>query len=291
MKKTAIKGSKRILKALIFFSCLSFVLWQVYLSFQKFLQHPRSTSLSLEFAKDWPFPRFTVCSKNLFDARKEGVLDACGIFSDRYDKYTDKGYWIGIGNENCTDPKKLYENAMIRPEEFIHYAKVYFHSKPGIFGKLRPDSSWWKPIHHREFGKCYEFNIPQEKLSWGISEVRFYLKYKKGGSSRVYSHIPGFFLTNPNVVYTDVKAGDKITMDMEHDFGRVLQVGGKYCNPDQEYTVEQCVHQVLFNESMVKLGCTSPWGPIKDHICTNQTIGFQAHFLYKEFYYWRNATR
>lgn len=256
MKKTMMKGSRRILKAVIFVSCLSFVLWQVYLSFQKFLQNPRSTSLSLEFAKDWPFPRFTVCSKNLFDARKEDVLDACGIFSNRYDKYTDKGYWIGIGHdENCTDPKKLYENAMNKPEEFIHYAKVYFYSKPAIFGKLRPDSSWWKPLHHKDFGRCYEFEIPQEKLSWGIREVRFYFKTKFGehSSSRVYTHIPGFFLTNPNVVYTDVTVGDKITFDMEHDFGRVLQVGGEYCNPDQEYTMDQCVHQVLFNVSCIML--------------------------------------
>ena len=42
---------------------------------------------------------------------------------------------------------------------------------------------------------------------------------------------------------------------------------------------------------MTKLGCTSPWGHNKDHICKNQTLGIQAHRLYKDYFSWRNATR
>ena len=48
--------------------------------------------------------------------RNEDVLNDCGFHgSFGYKKYTDQGYWTGLGyDDNCTDPKKLYENAMNR---------------------------------------------------------------------------------------------------------------------------------------------------------------------------------
>ena len=115
-KMKRFKGLKPILKAVIFIACFSFVGWQCYLSFEKFLEKPRGTSLSLEFANKWPFPRFTICPMIAFLRRNEDVLNDCGFHgSFGYKKYTDQGYWTGLGyDDNCTDPKKLYENAMNR---------------------------------------------------------------------------------------------------------------------------------------------------------------------------------
>ena len=41
---------------------------------------------------------------------------------------------------------------------------------------------------------------------------------------------------------------------------------------------------------MLRFGCTTPWGPNKDFICKNETLGIKAHHLYKEYFYWQNAT-
>ena len=38
---------------------------------------------------------------------------------------------------------------------------------------------------------------------------------------------------------------------------------------------------------MDTFGCTTPWGPDKDHICKN---GLKAHHLYREYLDWHNAT-
>ena len=42
---------------------------------------------------------------------------------------------------------------------------------------------------------------------------------------------------------------------------------------------------------MTQFGCTSPWGSNKDHICSNQTIGLQAHALYKQYFSYKTANR
>ena len=42
---------------------------------------------------------------------------------------------------------------------------------------------------------------------------------------------------------------------------------------------------------MTQFGCTSPWGSNITHICTNQTIGFQAHDLYKRYFSYKTASR
>ena len=50
------------------------------------------------------------------------------------------------------------------------------------------------------------------------------------------------------------------------------------------------ITQPQFQNSMEKFGCTTPWGPNKDHICKNETLGMKAHHLYKEYFIWQNAT-
>ena len=254
-KMKRFKGLKPILKAVIFIACFSFVGWQCYLSFEKFLEKPRGTSLSLEFANKWPFPRFTICPMIAFLRRNEDVLNDCGFHgSFGYKKYTDQGYWTGLGyDDNCTDPKKLYENAMNRPEDILHYAKIWYYSKPGYSKTIRTNSSWWKPIHKLKYGRCYELDIPKENLANGIRILRFYFLYRSGklaGKTRIFSHVPGYFLANKNEMYKDMTKGQKIKMDFDHIVGKVVKVGGENCNPDVEYSVDDCIHEVLFNASI-----------------------------------------
>ena len=42
---------------------------------------------------------------------------------------------------------------------------------------------------------------------------------------------------------------------------------------------------------MSKFNCTTPWGPEKDYICTNETIGLMAQKLYNDYFKYQNASR
>ena len=41
---------------------------------------------------------------------------------------------------------------------------------------------------------------------------------------------------------------------------------------------------------MSKFNCTTPWGPEKDHICKNETIGLNPQKLYESYFKFRNAS-
>ena len=286
---------RRIVKSVIFLACLSFVSWQCFLSFERFLEKPTVTSLSKEFSKDQPYPRFTICpSKHSSHLNvHQDVLQACGVSSR---SFTDQGLWTST-LENCSDTKLLYENAMNLHEDLIVDAKIEYFAQPGIEASeytIPRNSHWWKPVHKLRYGRCYELSIPKDNV-W-IRKLTFYLAYQKraiNGSFRVYMYSPGYFLTSQTYMYTDFSSGtgQGISWNMEHALEKVVKLGRNECNPDPEYSVDDCVQDLVFNVSMSRLGCTSPWGLNQDHICPNQTLGLQAHMLFRDYFDLKNGSR
>ena len=65
----------KICKGLFFLVCLSFVTWQSYLSFAKFLKRPRSTSIEIDETKNWPIPQFYFCP----GFKNEEALEKCNL--------------------------------------------------------------------------------------------------------------------------------------------------------------------------------------------------------------------
>ena len=60
----------KIYRALFFLACLSFVSWQSYSLFEKFLKRPRSTSVEIDDTKNWPIPELVFCP-DMFDFELE----------------------------------------------------------------------------------------------------------------------------------------------------------------------------------------------------------------------------
>ena len=52
------------------------------------------------------------------------------------------------------------------------------------------------------------------------------------------------------------------------------------CEDDLNYKYDDCIHQYIERESLAKFGCTTPFGPSKNHICTNRTISKEAMRMY-----------
>ena len=70
---------RKVFRSLFFLACLSFVLWQCYLSMNKFLEKPRSTSVGFDLAKNWPLPKFVMCPAIDSAESNYNLLEECGF--------------------------------------------------------------------------------------------------------------------------------------------------------------------------------------------------------------------
>ena len=62
---------RKVYRSIFFLACLSFVSWQCYLLFEKFLQKPRSTAVEVDDAKNWPNPKLLFCpAVNVFTLKQ-----------------------------------------------------------------------------------------------------------------------------------------------------------------------------------------------------------------------------
>ena len=53
------------------------------------------------------------------------------------------------------------------------------------------------------------------------------------------------------------------------------------CTKDEFYDVDNCIEQDIEERSLAKYGCTTPFGPNKTHICTDQALGKGALEVYR----------
>ena len=53
----------------------------------------------------------------------------CNSRKDVLKSYYDDAKWSGRGNDNCTDPAKLYESIVTKPEDIINYIRYYFFNR------------------------------------------------------------------------------------------------------------------------------------------------------------------
>ena len=58
--------------------------------------------------------------------------------------------------------------------------------------------------------------------------------------------------------------------DVHYEFHELLDYGGAVCNNDQTYQMDACNYNGTEKKSLEELGCTTPFGPNKTKICTNE---------------------
>merc|ERR1712110_331843 len=67
----------------------------------------------------------------------------------------------------------------------------------------------------------------------------------------------------------------------EYEIHNALAFGTEEpCTNDKAHDFDLCIHTEIEKESMERFGCTTPFGPNKDSICTNKTIGWDALQFY-----------
>ena len=289
----------KALKGLIFFACLSFVLWQCYLSFTRFLEEPISTSVGSDSAKNWPMPKITICpATNL----KFDYMETCNILN------WEDGQWVGkdgpgdlrgspLGRsqlaDQCLDPKWVIENTLDEPKKFIKEVNISTFQGEHVHldwtnglsnSSLNVVDFVYDSVNFEEFypliTSCYELIVPQRLLSDGIQNIVVVLNGIYGVSSVVLNS-PGYLYQNSNnkrrILNLDgnepnLPSGMSFGLSFElvHQIDNFLKIGDEQCNEDPSYNRDECVIEQLLQIWMERYGCIPPsLGNYDFKVCTN----------------------
>ena len=114
----------RGVRLFIFIVCLSIVAWQCFKCIQKYLENPQGTSLSVVNSAGKMFPSITVCPDafNKTSVLNSTSLSECGLNSDDY--LWDCLWSVKGINDECADPKQLFEKITFKPEDILIMVKV-----------------------------------------------------------------------------------------------------------------------------------------------------------------------
>ena len=95
---------------IFFIPCLTFVGLRGYKCFIKYFNKPEAFKVSFQFSGNEYFPSLTFCS-NREDTYNSDIFTECQV---SLNDYTKMGPWVGKGSPSCTDPKILYDRAVIK---------------------------------------------------------------------------------------------------------------------------------------------------------------------------------
>lgn len=192
----------------------------------------------------------------------------------------EDGRWTGFRGENCTNPKILFESSISQAEEWIDYVQYFYfdNHNPDL---INPDNhTIWTPVDVKKYGRCFTARPTEQMLDHGIREIHF----KTFTRSLVFFHQHGLFETSRIRTFVDVALTRKIDVDFVFEVFKMLDFGGDKCDKDPKYDKDSCMHRQLFNASLQSIGCTTPFGPNKTKICTDQDKGKEALTMYNNVF-------
>lgn len=95
---------RKTFKSIFFIGCLTFVLWQCYYAFDRYLQKPISIFKFIDSATNWPLPRITICPP--MDASY--LENICKLDHEEW----NGGQWTGQYDENVIG--KINKNVILK---------------------------------------------------------------------------------------------------------------------------------------------------------------------------------
>ena len=120
---------QKAVRLFIFIICLGIITWQCCKCIQKYLAKPQETRLSVVNSAGKMFPSVTVCPDAFNDTAvyNNSNLSQCGINS--YD-YRYGCIWSVKGvNEECSDPKVLFEKVMLKLGDLLVTVDVSLYNQ------------------------------------------------------------------------------------------------------------------------------------------------------------------
>ena len=184
----------------------------------------------------------------------------------RYYDYINNGKWATTkNNSNCSDPEKLLESIVYKVEDVIGDVKFKYWNTD-------KDSSWnkiedWYQFDAQEHGHCFTLQPSEEHTQLGIKVILL----KLHAESYIFIHDNGRMYFGG--AKKDLEFNTNYELSFNWEFYDLIDYGGDVCNHDKEYSQYFCTNLAVQEELLRRFGCTSPFGPNKSKICTNEDEG------------------
>ena len=252
--------------------CLSFVIYKSEQCIAKFISKPESAKVSIEDPANHPYPAISICLNDV-DSFYAETLKKCNLTAD---DYRIGLVWGGSGeHEFCQDPEKLYEEMTGDPYDLLI---------SDITGMNETD---WMQLSYRSMddqwsGRCFTYETPKDTQVIMI-EAWFW------NDADIFVHRQGSFYDDDYKLFSLMR-GQSVVVSVMHEVFEVLDFDGQPC---KKYLFgqdrDECILDKIHEESMEKLGCTSPYGRNKSNICTDPVKSREAYSLFMELTTWNRS--
>ena len=227
----------KLFSVILFIGCSAFVAIRGYKCFEKYLKNPEGVSVSYILNDGKTLPSFTFCL-NDSDTYDQKILKECQI---NITDYIDTGRWVGNGSLNCTDPRIVYNQAIVKLQYLGIESINVKEFGPSPWRRIKDDFVNWNVSSHRS-KRCFTFTIPENILNQGLSKLNF----ESGPYDRLFIHTKGLlgvemFGAQAQFYYKDI---GKAKIQLERI--EMLQYNGKPCNDDPVYRYDECIHEHLY---------------------------------------------
>ena len=194
-------------------------------------------------------------------------------------------YWWGKwANNNCSDPKELYEAITFKPEDIID--EIYFDywtKSNGTYYSSIYEFKDWSYHDYEGYGRCVSLTPSHEHSRHGIKEIYLTLLV----NSTIFIHTPGMFIKGSEqlMFITYVELGKWYVKSINYQIYELLDYGGESCNNGKSYQVDDCNAKGVGIKSFNTVGCTNPYALNKTKICTDANKMEKANDIYGTFMY------
>ena len=167
---------------------------------------------------------------------------------------------------------------MAKSKDVVSYIEYSYFTKDKSDKVKLGDQEVWKITDMRKEGRCFTATPTANMTKYGIKEVTILLWIR----ARIFLHHEEFFIAERQKAFIDIKLQRRIYIDLDQEIFQFLNSKDEPCNKAPNYQKDRCIHQHIHDVSMERFGCTTPFGPNKNAICTDREIGRKALEFYRE---------
>ena len=155
-------------------------------------------------------------------------------------------------NINCSDPRKLYENFIVKPlYDVIADFTIHTYTGKQYDSNNQLDTLWSitevRNLYGQEIdqGRCFTVLPSNEILKEGVKDIFLRFLGQTPFQTTVYFHQPGYLNSNRQKTYVKVDRGHNIQTIVEYEVMQMLAFQDEQCILYENYNRDFCIHQEL----------------------------------------------